>query len=122
MMPSTGETSEKSRPTASTIWSPATIRSLVGSKSTQPSSSPHHRGARRRPARHRDARARVDAQIAVRDLDHDTLGQGAEEIAPDATLRGARTDLDMVRDQLLAMAAPRLQPQRAAGEADRTLI
>src|ERR1700736_6660387 len=42
MMPSTGETSEKSRPTASTIWSFSTRMSLVGSKPTQPSPSPHH--------------------------------------------------------------------------------
>src|ERR1700738_4266077 len=42
MMPSTGETSEKSRPTASTMWSFSTRMSLVGSKPTQPSPSPHH--------------------------------------------------------------------------------
>src|ERR1043165_1423464 len=45
MTPSTGETSEKSRPTASTIWSFSTTRSLVGSKPTQPVSSPHHTDA-----------------------------------------------------------------------------
>src|ERR1700710_1287695 len=38
--PSTGETSEKSRPTASTMWSFSTRTSLVDSKPTQPISSP----------------------------------------------------------------------------------
>src|SRR6267378_6607828 len=42
MMPSTGETSEKSRPTASTMWSFSTRMSLVGSKPIQPISTPHH--------------------------------------------------------------------------------
>src|SRR3984957_2047425 len=42
MMPSTGETSEKSRPTASTMGSFSTKRSLVGSTPIQPISSPHH--------------------------------------------------------------------------------
>src|SRR3984885_6726297 len=42
MMPSTGETSEKSPPPASTMWSFSTRMSLVGSKPTQPISAPHH--------------------------------------------------------------------------------
>ncbi|MGY4442998.1 hypothetical protein ACVW04_005817 [Bradyrhizobium sp. LM2.3] len=79
-------------------------------------------GARRRLARHLHARARIDAQSAMRGLDHDALGQGAEEITANMTLSGARTDLDIMRDQLLVVAAPRLQPQRAAGEADRILV
>src|SRR3954453_4509073 len=42
MMPSTGETSEKSRPTARMMWSFWIRRSLVGSKPTHPISLPHH--------------------------------------------------------------------------------
>ena len=58
----------------------------------------------------------------MRGFDHDALGQRAEEIAPHGTFGRAWMDLDIVRDQLLAIAAPGLQPQRAAGEADGILV
>ena len=79
-------------------------------------------GAAGRLARDRHARAGIDAQVAMRGLDQHALGVGAEEIAPHRALRRPRPDLDRVRDQLLAVAALRLQPQRAARKTDRALV
>src|SRR5207247_6344482 len=58
-------------------------------------------------------RAGIDPQIAMRGFDQDTLGMGAEKIAPHGAVRGPRPDLDRMGDQLLPVSAPRLQPQRA---------
>src|SRR6185437_14170140 len=74
------------------------------------------RGAAWRAARDRHARARSDAQIPVRCLDHHAFGKGAEEVAARGPLGRLGADLDVVRNQLLSVAAPRLQPERAAGE------
>ena len=74
MMPSTGETSEKSRPTARMMWSFSTRRSLVGSKPIQPmlGAAPHRNpgvggvGAlQARLARRRDG-AQIAADIGRR--------------------------------------------------------
>src|SRR5581483_6864583 len=80
------------------------------------------RGAAWRPARDFHAGARVDAKVLVRRLDHHALGGGAEKIPSRRALGRPRTDFHAVRDQFLAVAAARLQPQRAAGEADLAVI
>src|SRR3974390_1021104 len=60
--------------------------------------------------------------MTVRLFDHDALGEGTEEIPPRGAFGWTWPDLDRVRDQLLSLAGPWLQPQRAAGEADRIFI
>ena len=80
------------------------------------------RGAAGGAARDRDAGAGSDAQIPVQCLDDHALGKGAEEVAARGPLGRPRADLDAVRDQLLSVAVSRLQPQRAAGETDRTFV
>ena len=81
--------------------------------------------ARSRPGALRDTETRDResiAQLAMRGFDQHALGMGAEKIAPDGAVRRPRPDIDGVRDQLLAVAAARLQPQRAARKADRTFV
>ena len=58
----------------------------------------------------------------MRGLDQDALGVGSEKIAPDGAFRRPRPDLDAMGDQLLAVAATRLQPQRAARKTHRALV
>ncbi len=80
------------------------------------------RGAAGRLARYRHPRSGIDPQMTMRGLDQHALGVGAEEIPPDRPLRRTRPDIDGVGDQLLAVAALRLQPQRAARKAHRALV
>ena len=83
--------------------------------------------ARRRAARRAGAtptRASGNSMRRLRcgGLDQHALGMGAEEIAPCGALRRPRPDIDGVRDQLLPVAAPRLQPQRAARKTHRAFV
>ena len=73
-------------------------------------------------AGNRHPRSGIDAKVAMRGFDQDALGMSAEEVAPNGAVRGSRPDIDGVRDQLLSVAAPRLQPQRTARETDRTFV
>ena len=58
----------------------------------------------------------IDPKVAMRGFDQDALGMGAEKVAPYRAFRRPRPDLDGVRDQLLPVATPGLQPQRAPRE------
>ena len=80
------------------------------------------RGAGRGAAGNRNPRPGIDAKVAMRGFDQDALGMGAEKVVPYGAVRRPRPDIDDVRDQLLSVAAPRLQPQRAAREADRAFV
>jgi hypothetical protein len=55
-------------------------------------------------------------------FDQDAFSTRSEKILPHRAIRRTRPDINGVRDQLLPIAASRLQPQRASREADRTFI
>src|SRR5258708_10975575 len=58
----------------------------------------------------------------MRASDQDARGMRAEKVMPHRAVRRPRPDIDGMRDQLLSVAAPRLQPQRASREIDRTFV
>src|SRR5882757_3898358 len=70
----------------------------------------------------RHARAGIDAQGAVRRFDRHGFDVYSEEVGARGPVCGPRPDVDYMRHQLLAVAAFRLQPERAPREADRALI
>src|SRR3954453_7068548 len=72
--------------------------------------------------RQRYARARIDAQGAMRRFDRHAFDADAKKVRAYRAFCRAWPDVDRMRYQLLAVAAFRLQPQRAPREADRAFV